>query len=482
MPSKNPHISFFPALPLAKNLELGEWVIGTPPAETRWAPGRFRELSLALVRSFEKRGFKNGALMWHRHLGFDGSLPTDEEIQAIRAAVAFAVLDANDPLPDLNKGHYMATTDNADLFMQPIDENGDITHSRQGALKRITVVGMKIGDEPPPLADAVEHISSPVRASAELAGAIYAAVQSGTGDGPAITTAADWHRGALVNSSVMTLQHRVIALKTGFEALFPGVKSRQCARQLRALFETTTAGHLQHLPWIGLLWSPQERTDLPRTWVTQDGKTKPDVRSELEDWFMAFAEARNEVIHNGTTLGTWIYKAPPERPLSRYAGKLFWTAERLLREAIKAKLGVNVLLCGPVRRQKRIADAIQAAKSAPPVPEPPPPLPDAAELARRTKEAALYEKIKSEPRPADRDLPGLLAALGGCAANEVVLSKAHGHGSASPEAALESAIRMMDKWGATVAGRSMLISEAECDTLRAAGAEDELNDHWWSCP
>jgi len=73
-------------------------------------------------------------MLWHRDRGFDGLLPSNEEIQAIRAAVAFAVLDANDRVPELNRGHYLATADNADLFLQPIDEDGGITHSREGAL------------------------------------------------------------------------------------------------------------------------------------------------------------------------------------------------------------------------------------------------------------------------------------------------------------------------------------------------------------
>jgi hypothetical protein len=487
MPSGNPHVSFFPALPLAKTIELGEWMVGTPPADTQWAPGRFRELSEKLIESFEKRGFKDGALMWHRDRGFDGSLPADEEIQAIRAAVAFAVLDANDQVPDLNKGHFMATTDNADLFMQPIDEGGGITHSRGGALKRIIVGGMKIGDEPPPLADAVGKISRPVCVSARLAGALFAAIRSGTGDGPSIAVAADWHRGALVNSRAMTTPHRLVSLKIGFEALLHEDESRECARLLRGLFDTTTAGHRDLLPWIGLLWSPTERTDLQRQYVTLRGKTRSDVRTEIEDWFMSFAQARNDIIHEGT-LKTGIYEPPPERPLSQYAGKLFWKGERVLREAIKAKLGVDVLLCGPIARKARIAEAIQAAESAPPAPEPPPAPPDPAELARRAKEAAMYERIKNEPRPSDRDLAGLLAALGCSAANVVRLSKAHGYPSASPEAALESSIRMMDRWHADVGdidlghGGGLLISETECQTLMAAGAEDELADHWWSCP
>ena len=64
-------------------------------------------------------------MLWHRDRGFDGTKPTDEEIAAIRAAVTFAVLDANDRISDDgNKGWHLATTENADIFIQPIDEDG----------------------------------------------------------------------------------------------------------------------------------------------------------------------------------------------------------------------------------------------------------------------------------------------------------------------------------------------------------------------
>ena len=152
MPPDRRAIGFFPAVPLAKNLELGEWVVGSPPPETEWAPGRFRELSESLIRSFEKRGFTGGAWLWHRERGFDGSTPSDEDIGAIRAAVTFAVLDANDRLPeedDGNKALYLATTENPDLFIQAIDEtSGRIAHERGGLLKRTLVLGHKIGGEP----------------------------------------------------------------------------------------------------------------------------------------------------------------------------------------------------------------------------------------------------------------------------------------------------------------------------------------------
>ena len=51
---------------------------------------------------------------------------------------------------------------------------------------------------------------------------------------------------------------------------------------------------------------------------------------------------------------------------------------------------------------------------------------------------------------------------------------------------------MMDKWHADVGDvdhsqgqgpcGGILLSAAECQTIRAAGAEDELPDHCWPCP
>jgi hypothetical protein len=62
---------------------------GSPDDYARHRPqeSRFRELSEILLRSFESRGFKGGALLWHRDRGFDGSLPPDDDIAAIWAAV-----------------------------------------------------------------------------------------------------------------------------------------------------------------------------------------------------------------------------------------------------------------------------------------------------------------------------------------------------------------------------------------------------------
>lgn len=51
--STDPFLSFFPALPLAKILRLGDWCIGTPGADVPWRSARFKELvsHAALPRS-----------------------------------------------------------------------------------------------------------------------------------------------------------------------------------------------------------------------------------------------------------------------------------------------------------------------------------------------------------------------------------------------------------------------------------------------
>lgn len=275
-PSKPRYVGFFPALPLDKNLELGDWVVGTPPAATPWVSQRFRDLSESLLRSFETLGFKGAAMLWHRDRGFDGSKPPDDVSLAIHAAVTFAVLDANDRLrltepDDGNKARDLATTENADLFIQPITEDdGRITHRRGGLLKSISVGNMKIGAEPPPLADAVERIDSPVPASSALARAVYEMVRTDSQRGRAVATAAEWHRVALANPEAVTMGQRLIALKTGFEALFRTSSSRVAAQRLRNLFEDRTRQHLDHFPWKGLLWAPTEKRFLWRWNETRD--------------------------------------------------------------------------------------------------------------------------------------------------------------------------------------------------------------------
>lgn len=303
MSTPHPCIGFFPALRLANTLDFGEWRVGTPTPETPWRSDRFRGLVTRLLSSLESEGFENGALLWHRDRGFDGTPPAPEQIKAIRAAVAFAVLDAND----------------------------------------------------------------------------------------------------------------------------------QMARDA----------------WSGLLWSPTERTTLQRPYKTR-GKVKFDTRSEIEDWFMTLADARNTIIHEGKATLTE-YGPPPERPLSRYAGPLFWIGERVLREAAKATFGPEILLCGRLKELAAFEPLYEALRAQ--ALEGPPP-------------AATTPQVTEPARPLDH----LLHELGCQGANQVTLRRAAGTASASLDAAEEMARAARGSWVARASGRSMLINASERELLEGAGA------------
>jgi hypothetical protein len=454
----HPYFSFFPALPLSRNIELGDWVVGSFPDEVVWRSPAFKELVEKLLNSFATGDprFEGGAVMWSKSRGFDGSRPSNEAFTAIQAAVRFAALDCNDHLgkDDPNKGHHLITSENADLHVQPIDEGGHfITHRSDGMLKYTLTGGWRIGDRPPPLAGATGAILGVVLASQKIARAVLDAHLAQTSDVVRrMCIAIEWHAVAMSNASAVTWQQRIIALKTGFEALLGTSDSRECARRLRVLFEMAAKPHYDLLPSANLLWSPKERTDLARKY-----KKKPDVRSEIEDWFMELAKARNDIIHEGRITITE-YKAPPERPRSRYAGSLFWTGERVLREAIKARLGTEILLCGPLKTwaaSEKLRQAFQAV-----APQP------AAE-------------VHSAPQaPAPRTLATLLNELGCQSAREVQMSWSSVGASASEEAAREMAV---PRWIAEAGGKEIWISEAEHDLLQQAGAEDELPDHVVVC-
>ncbi len=81
-------------------------------------------------------------------------------------------------------------------------------------------------------------------------------------------------------------------IKTGFEALTGTSKSRESAGNLRALFEQLPGTSTSDSDL--LVWSPAETERHPHTW-----KGKTENLTDLEDWFMAFVFARNEIIHDG---------------------------------------------------------------------------------------------------------------------------------------------------------------------------------------
>lgn len=469
-------MAFFPALRLAKGIDLGEWRVSGDVNGVPWRNDRFKELVQKLMSTFDAAEFPDGAMVFHREKGFNGEVPSEDLARNLEAAIRFAMLDANDHVIDLaNAGRHLTTSENAALYIQPIDEDlGTITHREGGLLRPVLVGGCEIGSSAPPLPDATVALDQRARISQTLTRATFDALQRpDIEQNRRLGIAIEWHSFALTNPRAVTLPQRIVALKTGFEALLRKSDSRQCAKKLRKLFERVTRDYGNLLPWTGVLWSPNERKDLARSWRKRDGSIERDTRTELEDWFMALADARNEIIHEGR-LTSAVYAPPPERPLSRYAGHLFWKGERVLREAIKATLGAEVLLCGKLtahRRYQALFDAHVIEQL----------LEQQGLTEGEDDEREDDEPTTSNALPPARSVEELLVALQCPTANHVTLRKRVGASSPSLAMAEKNAREAENQWIAIAGGIQLLIYTHESDALRSAGAELELPRRFEPC-
>ena len=122
-----------------------------------------------------------------------------------------------------------------------------------------------------------------------------------------------WFAKAWRNTATVKLEDRVVFLKTAFEALSGTSKSNRTARFLRKLFEAIPRTALPDS--TRLMWSPEERPIHTRT--KKNGKSYQIT--DLEQWFMA-----SPLEYSG--------------PNTAYDGHFVFTAEFLLRAAIKISL------------------------------------------------------------------------------------------------------------------------------------------------
>ena len=145
-----------------------------------------------------------------------------------------------------------------------------------------------------------------------------------------LIVAVGWFVKAWRNTATLHFPERVVFLKTAFEAITGTSKSYQSARSLRRLFESIpdTAPENSEL----LVWSPAEAPMHPRTY-RKNGTDRTDQITDLEQWFMAFADARNAIIHQGIVPSLVYTGLNPA-----YAGHFVFTAEFLFRAVVKVSL------------------------------------------------------------------------------------------------------------------------------------------------
>jgi hypothetical protein len=269
--------------------------------------------------------------------GADGESPSPREQRALTEAVAYATIDANPFWTEETSSDAwrVATADNADLWIQPIDiETGSIAFGRGGRVETLSG-GHRLGDERFVIKPPLElHVPFGVRIDPELLEAAYRTILNpAEAIGPRsrrVEVAMRWVVKSWWNTASISDEDRLVLLKTASEALTASSRSNEAARELRRIFEGALEQEGDGLGVDELLWS-REEPRFVRTWA---GGT--EELPAIEHWYMAFSDARNAVLHNGQTQLPGYSEAG-----SPYVGPLVEIADRVMREAIDVELGAR---------------------------------------------------------------------------------------------------------------------------------------------
>jgi hypothetical protein len=336
----NPLLIFCPYLELSEPIDFAGWRIGPVSAfETAWPDQRFKERSITFLKHFTDangNAIEKPSLVGRNPGGIDGQAPQNKEIEALELALDFAFIDGNPRFKEgvNDQGWRLITTDNTELFIWPIDlETGHVTVST-GSIIRLLAGGFQIDDEDLEIRSPLElRMPGAPSADPDVLAAVYDVCLTSCrapGTNPTadrMRAAIRWLAKAWKNSESIDFGDRVVFIKTGFEALTATSNSRESARRLRQLFESvpgTTAADAELL-----MWSPTEQPKHPHTY-----RGVTEHLTDLEDWFMALASARNTIIHDGI-----IPSLRYQQPGSRYEGPLFHSGQFVLRVALKVSLG-----------------------------------------------------------------------------------------------------------------------------------------------
>ena len=354
-----PYLLFCPYLPLPPTDEpvsFADWELGPLQSfKDRWADPQFKEQATAFLRKFvrtDDKPIKNPVLLCRKGTQLNGQQPSPKEVRALELSLAFAFIDRNPRcLPEnQDEGWGVVTTDNAELYVWPIDlEQGRVT-TNTGYIVSMKSAGYKISGTKlvlrPPL-DLHLPIRVPSPDPLVLTGIYKTALGSLRSPGNNSTAdrvriALEWFAKAWRNTATLHFPERLVFLKTAFEALTDTSSTRESGRRLRQLFKelpNTTARDSKIL-----VWSPEEEP-VSRTWIDKWGQSKNELMTDLEVWFMEFGDVRNSIIHEGA-LPELMYPGsnPVYQPITlnpAYNGDIFFTAEFLLRGAIKVLLSTE---------------------------------------------------------------------------------------------------------------------------------------------
>jgi hypothetical protein len=357
------YLIFCPYVPLDRVYAMDKWSL-TPLSQFGggWASADFEGLARRFVGKFDAprdKPLASPAVLVRDGVA-DGLLPSDGEQRALQAALHFAVLDANPTWTPDADGWSSMTSDNGDVFVWPIDSQSRSVALQRGSLVRNLGGGYRIERDDwrvrPPLE--LHMPDGHVRLDAAVLDAVYRVAVGQHGNPQSageIELSISWLAKAWRNTPSVSPEDRLVELKTAFDGLVGESTGTVVARQVRNRFEALLPHGITRRSAAHMLWRPSE-TERMRTVPNARGQPQQRQVTDLEEWFAHFAAARNQVVHRA--------RRPPQKPplRNRYRGPYFHTAERLLRECIRASLaGLGYTDLWRSRADREMAALMEAA-------------------------------------------------------------------------------------------------------------------------
>lgn len=340
-------LAFCPYLTLSKPHVFGRWTLSPlDHPSVAFDDEEFEAGARQFLSRFvdvDRTPIKNPSILWESGKRIDGASPTPGDLRSLDAALRFSSYDRNPRYREAKRGpggHSVTTADHGEVFLWPIDiATKHVTIARGSDLLHLLDGGWTYDDDDLQIHPPLELVMPPgtVALDEELLGAVLAvALIAETPGHPQqaratqVLTASEWCNKAWLNSARFTFADRIVMLKVGFEALTDEEKSHRQAPVILHAFERL--GARGDDPTDELLWRRADATRYPRT----RPRSNPPVTEQwdpLGHWFMAFADCRNQILHQGIVSSRTYTMAG-----SAFEGHFFWVGEWILRKAIKVAL------------------------------------------------------------------------------------------------------------------------------------------------
>lgn len=341
--STHPVVSLVPYLPVSAPVRFEGWQLG--PLESfdgPWLSEAFEESVRMLAGVFRDAGGRplaRPSILTREATGADGVPPSRDELACLQAAIAFGVIHQNNYWSEDTRfdGWRTATSDNAMLWVQPLDLDDHRITLDRGSRVSLTGAGYRINDPDFTIPAPLElHLPPAVSLDAELLGAVYGVLreppEGRAAEARAIAVAIRWLAKSWQNTPSITWEDRLVFVKVATEALTRKDMNLESAAEMVEIFQSALDQEGDGMGLDALLWRPDE-PKLERKYRS-GGKERTSDLTQLEHWACALGDARNAVVH-GEDLTDHDYE---ERD-SPYNGPFVEVGDRVVRELVTVSLG-----------------------------------------------------------------------------------------------------------------------------------------------